>query len=113
MATKVYDLDAMLDPKAHGMEMCGHCAGYGSSLKESQDRCSQCDGLGLIKIPTKYKVEVIADNSGEWAGNAKTFDTVDEAELYAVDLYARWTAVREMRVLDVNTNKVMWQQPSR
>lgn len=99
MATRVYDLDMMLDPKAHGMEMCSHCAGYGSSLKESQDRCSQCDGLGLIKSPTKFKVEVQADNTGTWAGNALTFDTTEEAELYAQDLAARWTAVRDWRVV--------------
>ena len=61
----------------------------------------------------KYKVEVIADNSGKWSGNALTFETVDEAELYAIDLYARWTAVRQMRVLEIATDKVMWQQPRR
>lgn len=69
--------------------------------------------LGIIDPPAKYKVEVKADNSGTWAGNGLVFDTVEEAEVYAVDLYSRWTAVREMRVLDVATDKVMWQQPSR
>jgi DnaJ-class molecular chaperone len=48
MSQQVYDLDAMLDPEAHGMEVCSHCAGYGSSLHEAQDRCSQCKGYGLI-----------------------------------------------------------------
>lgn len=28
---------------------CPHCNGYGSSLKESSARCTQCNGSGLIK----------------------------------------------------------------
>jgi hypothetical protein len=47
-----------------------------------------------------YKVQVIADSSGEWCGNGKTFDTVEDATAYAVDLYSRWTAVREWRIVD-------------
>jgi DnaJ-class molecular chaperone len=27
---------------------CPHCNGYGSSLKESADRCSQCGGSGVV-----------------------------------------------------------------
>ena len=50
----------------------------------------------------KYKVEVIADNSGKWVGNGLTFDTVVEAETYACDLAWRWTAVRKWRVVDEN-----------
>lgn len=49
----------------------------------------------------KYKVEVIADSSGVWAGNGLRFDTHDEATSYALDLQARWTAVREWRVVEV------------
>ena len=48
---------------------------------------------------TKYKVEVQADSSGTWAGNQKTFDTVEDAEAYARDLAGRWTSVREWRVI--------------
>ena len=113
MTQRVYDLDAMLDPEAHGMEVCNQCAGYGSSLHERGSRCSKCEGYGLIPKPRQFKVEVIADNSGKWCGNALKFDTQDEAEVYATDLYARWTAVREMRVVDVASGEVVWQQPSR
>lgn len=56
---------------------------------------SETTGLG-----TKYKVEVIADSSGKWAGNGLRFDTQQEAESYALDLQARWTAVREWRVVE-------------
>lgn len=26
---------------------CPHCNGYGSSLKEKAERCTQCDGTGI------------------------------------------------------------------
>jgi hypothetical protein len=45
-----------------------------------------------------WKPEVIADNSGQWAGNALRFATLDEAEAYARDLAWRWTSVRKWRV---------------
>lgn len=49
-----------------------------------------------------YKVEVIADDSGEWVGNQLTFPTKEAAEIYAKDLFSRWTAVREWRVVSVD-----------
>ena len=53
-----------------------------------------------------YKVEVIADNSGIYVGNGKTFDHVPEAEEYGIDLMSRWTLVRTWRVVEVETGKV-------
>lgn len=47
-----------------------------------------------------YRVEVIADNSGKWCGNGLTFETIATAKDYAVNLFYRWTAVREWRVID-------------
>lgn len=52
----------------------------------------------------KYRVVVIADNSGKWCGNGITFDTVDEAKKYARDLMSRWMAVRDWRVVDEQDN---------
>jgi hypothetical protein len=46
-----------------------------------------------------YKAEVIADRSGEWTGNALRFATHDEAKAYVEDLMWRWTAVRDVRVV--------------
>ncbi len=46
-----------------------------------------------------WKPEVIADNSG-WAGNALRFATKEEAEANVSDLWARWTLVRETRVVE-------------
>jgi hypothetical protein len=46
-----------------------------------------------------YKVQVIADASGVWAGNGLTFGTIEEAETYAKDLWSRWTAVRQWRIV--------------
>jgi len=51
-------------------------------------------------ICMKFKVEVIADNSGQWCGNGRVFDTREAAEIYARDLFSRWTAVREWRVIE-------------
>jgi len=50
----------------------------------------------------KWKAEVIADSSGQWCGNALTFDTKQEAETYVNDLALRWTSVRDTRVVEVN-----------
>jgi hypothetical protein len=48
----------------------------------------------------KYRVEVIADNSGEWCGNGLKFETEDEAANYARDLAWRWTSVSDWRVVE-------------
>ncbi len=48
-----------------------------------------------------YAVEVIADSSGTFCGNGLKFDTVEAAEIYAKDLWSRWTAVKEWRVVQI------------
>ena len=48
----------------------------------------------------EYVVEVQADNTGTWAGNGKRFATEGEAKDYALDLYRRWTSVKEWRVVE-------------
>jgi hypothetical protein len=47
-----------------------------------------------------FKVEVIADSSGEFCGNALRFPTLEAAKTYAVDLFCRWTAVKTWRVVE-------------
>lgn len=47
-----------------------------------------------------YKVEVLADSSGEWVGNGLTFETEKEAQEYAVDLAFRWSSLKEWRVVN-------------
>ena len=49
----------------------------------------------------KFKVEVIADSSGKWCGNAMLYETHEEAKAAAVDLMNRWLLVREWRVVEV------------
>jgi len=51
-------------------------------------------------INKSWKGEVIADNSGEWAGNALRFATKEEAEKYIHSLMMQWMAVRETRVVE-------------
>ena len=48
---------------------------------------------------SSFKAEVIADSSGQWTSNTLRFASQAEAEGYAANLYARWTAVRETRVV--------------
>ena len=47
----------------------------------------------------EFAVEVIADSSEEWCGNALRFADQRAAEIYAKDLWSRWTAVRSWRVV--------------
>ena len=45
--------DAMSDLYSlipEGTKWCPHCNGYGSSLRESGDRCSRCGGSGLVMV---------------------------------------------------------------
>ena len=48
----------------------------------------------------KYKIEVITDSSGQWAGNAMRYATYEEAEAAARDLASRWVLVLEWRVVE-------------
>ena len=47
-----------------------------------------------------WKPEVIADNSGEWAGNGLRFATRAEAMFNVQALRDRWFLVREIRVTE-------------
>lgn len=44
--------------------------------------------------------EVIADPSDKWCGNALRFATKEEAEKYVLNLFFRWTLVRDTRVVE-------------
>ena len=56
------------------------------------------DTWGESEVKKPFYVEVIADNSGKWAGNAKRYATEEEAKAAARDLASRWMLVREWRV---------------
>ena len=45
-----YTFDQSANPEKYGLEMCPHCNGYGSSLKDPDgvDRCTRCEGSGLL-----------------------------------------------------------------
>ena len=47
MAT--YTSDQIFSPEKYGLEMCSHCNGYGSSLKDpiGVNTCTKCGGSGL------------------------------------------------------------------
>ncbi len=48
----------------------------------------------------RYRVLIRAKGEAEFVGNALRFDSEAEAERYARDLYSRWTAVEEWRVIE-------------
>jgi DnaJ-class molecular chaperone len=47
--------EVMMNPEKYGLIQCPHCNGYGSSLKEESERCTQCGGSGLVKKDKKDK----------------------------------------------------------
>jgi len=47
-----------------------------------------------------YAAEVQVVNDTKWYGNQLTFATVQEAETYARDLFCRWTATTNWRVVN-------------
>lgn len=53
MEKEVSMMDIMFEPEKYGYKVCGHCNGYGSSLKEESDKCTKCGGRGIIKKEEK------------------------------------------------------------
>jgi len=47
-----------------------------------------------------YAPQVIADKSGEWAGNGLRFATHEEAYAWGRDLWERWVLVTDTRVVE-------------
>jgi DnaJ-class molecular chaperone len=46
--TEPSPFNLIFEPEKYGYTICTHCNGYGSSLKEEADRCTKCEGLGLM-----------------------------------------------------------------
>ena len=53
-------------------------------------------------METKFKIEVIADSSGRFTGNAMIYDEYQQAHYAAVDLAQRWVLVTAARVVEFN-----------
>tara|TARA_R100001530_G_scaffold58498_1_gene42475 strand:+ start:86 stop:283 length:198 start_codon:yes stop_codon:yes gene_type:complete len=52
----------------------------------------------------KYKAEVKVASDPKWYSNALRFDTFKDAEEYAKDLFNRWLATTEWRVVKDEEN---------
>lgn len=50
-------------------------------------------------MSNSFKVEVIADSSGKWCGNAVRYPSEAAAKIGGADLANRWLLVREWRVV--------------
>ena len=51
-------------------------------------------------MSNKFKIEVVADSGGKWAGNARVYDTFEEGKAAALDLAGRWMLVTRARVVE-------------
>lgn len=58
-----------------------------------------------IDFSKPYRVLVLADDSGEWCGNALRYSNREDAETAARDLEWRWMAVRDWKVV-----KLRWAE---
>jgi hypothetical protein len=88
-------------PKGHAGDhvACGHFV-HGAHVWASPER-----------IQAEFRVEVIADGSGKWCGNTLSFPTLEDAKRYVQDLAARWTLVRNARVVrSGGGDHVVWQE---
>lgn len=50
----------------------------------------------------RFKLGVKTAGDSDWVTNALCFETEKEAEEYGKDLYSRWIAVKETKVLPSN-----------
>ena len=50
---------------------------------------------------TRYRVVVTTNDSGLYATNALTYETIEDADAAGRDLFSRWLAVREYAVIPV------------
>lgn len=49
-----------------------------------------------------YRFEVLCHGEIRWAGHGITYETQEAAETAARDLFSRWLAVKEYRVVPAN-----------
>jgi hypothetical protein len=99
---------------------CPHCgavgfyptgAGYGWTEREMQVSLAHAALINAVTGAIErgqaepivehrsWKVEVIADASGEWCGNAMRYPTYRAADAAGYSLSLRWMLVREYRVV--------------
>jgi ribosomal protein L40E len=99
-----YTFDQMAHPEKYGLEMCDHCNGYGSSLKDPTrvDRCTKCGGSGLQekkpvtkeslttakRIAVGRHIEGVTLNPLEYLlnndGSIRTFESVKAAREFLI-----------------------------
>lgn len=71
-------------------------------LESHQENADASNVIVDLSDPPGWIVEVIADNSGVWAGNAIVLPTKEQAEAYGQQLASNWMLVRESRVVATN-----------
>lgn len=53
-----------------------------------------------------FKVEMSDDNARSFASNGLRFDTEDNAEAYACDLFSRWLAATHWRIVRISDGEI-------
>lgn len=56
-------------------------------------------------MPEKFRVDCQGKGEKVWSNNAKEFDSKEEAETYARDLFFRWFGIESWRVVPTSTPK--------
>lgn len=66
----------------------------------------------LPALPMSWKVEVVADSSGNWCNNSVRFASREEADAYGQHLLERWPAARQVRTVE-STDPVNYRMEKR
>ena len=85
---------------------CVRCGKLASTPCLEAAEVAECINNPAAK-PASFAVEVIADNSGKWAGNGARYLTEAAAKMAAHDLMMRWFLVKEWRVVP-SPDKPTW-----
>lgn len=63
--------------------------------------------LDAVEPEPSFRVEVIADNTGQWIKNGKTHPSYRDAYAAAQDIRYSWSAVKHIRVVNNITEDVL------
>ena len=83
-------------------------------LIDTVEKLTEETDIGPSGLDTGYFkvfVNTHGDPEDSWATNAMKYDTVEEAEEAAENLFMRWTAVNKWRVMDADKQTTYAEGP--
>jgi hypothetical protein len=95
------DADAQQRRK-RAMFLAALAAVRAAKTREEKDRIIRAvaERRFIPVLPTSWKVEIVADSSGNWSNNGVRFASREEADAYGHHLLERWPAIRQVRVAE-------------